>query len=116
MVPLSFKYEIELLEPMILDVWDLDTIHSIQGDELDIELLLATYHSTMLMLVTEFIDFDDNMAPVSHAVAVKFDMTKGCWLLVDSNQEAPLALNEKNNVNELVQKASVIRVLEWVMV
>lgn len=70
---------------MLLDIWDLDIIHSIQGDELDIELLLASYHSTALMLVSEFLDFDDNLNPVAHAVVVTFNMTEACWKLIDSN-------------------------------
>lgn len=100
---------------MLLDIWDFDVIHSIQGDLLDIELLLASYYSTHLLLITEFIDFEDDLNVIFHAVVVKFDFDKGCWLLIDSNQDTPLPLDDKKNVDEIVHKASVVRVLEWVM-
>lgn len=95
LLPLVHELEYELLEPMLLDIWDIDIIDTIQADELDIELLLASYNSNILMLVMEFLDLEEGLIPVAHAAVVRFDINKGRWILLDFNQEEPLSLDTK---------------------
>ena len=56
------------------------------------------------------------MTPRIHAVTVKFNTPKGYWVLLDSNQEGKMRLSNKQVVDNLIDTAYSVRVIEWCMV
>lgn len=66
-----------------------------------------------LLLVIEFIDYEDYCTPKTHAVCTKFNFKLGDWTLLDSNEDSPIRLRDASDVDWIMKSAFSTMIFEW---